>query len=139
MNKKIILGVIVIGLATAGYIGWRMFDQKVPSLADEKAFAQVSATDLFAEFSTDEAAANTKYVDKVVSVTGKIATAPSAQDSIVVLNLETGDLMGGINCAFEGAAKDDLAGRAVGEEITVKGMVAGMLMDVSLVRCVVEK
>ena len=69
--KKVILAVAIIAIA-GGYYAYREFNRGVESTADIKSDVTISANELLTAFQTDEEEANTKYIDKVVEVTGEV-------------------------------------------------------------------
>ena len=91
----------------------------------------VTATELYAKFTSDQLQANQVYLNKVLQVSGQVLQVKSSPyaGSIVVLN--TGDPMVGIACSLN---KLDSTARPVkpGERITIKGICSGYLSDVVL-------
>ena len=90
----------------------------------------------FNEFSKDETAANTKYLDKVVSIEG-IVTNIAVEDGLNIVTLKTASDMFGVVCKVE-SDDDKVKTLKAGDEIRIKGVCTGMLMDVIMVRCVIE-
>jgi UDP-N-acetylmuramyl pentapeptide synthase len=68
MKKLVLFGIValVIGLGVAYYL-WNKPHRDIA--AEDAAFA-LTADELFDAFEADETAANAKYLDKVVAVTG---------------------------------------------------------------------
>ena len=124
-------------LAAVGTItGFYLFNEPVKSTASKNADLIIQANDLFAAYEKNEMEANRKYLDKVVSVIG-IVSSIAKEDNNDVVTLKTGSGMFGIVCKLESgqAIKTPLK---TGDQIKVKGVCSGMLMDVVLMRCVVE-
>lgn len=93
------------------------------------------AENIFQEFETNEAAANQKYVGKVLEIWGEVSEA-QVSDSAAMILLAAGNNMGGVNCSFlEKNSKLPVKG----QKITVKGRCTGFLMDVHLTEVVVVK
>ncbi|GAB3006202.1 hypothetical protein GCM10027051_01730 [Niabella terrae] len=133
-GKKILLLLLVVVLLGAGY-GYFQYNRRPPDVKAAAPEINMDAGELAASFNRDEAAANKMYVDKILSVTGKIADItvdPTGQATVV---LETGDPMASVICSFydteAGAAKD----LAAGQQVTIKGICTGKLMDVVLNKC----
>ena len=82
-----------------------------------------------AAFRENEAAANARYLGKVIEVSGKVREVQRANRAITIQ-------LDGVSCSFLPAAKPKLP--STGEMIHIKGKCAGSLMDVSLVDCVTE-
>ena len=101
-----------------------------------KADVAISAPDLFAEFSADEATANTSYLDKVIQVEGTVKEVSQSADGLTKVTLESGDDMFGVICQLDQLSEHKRTDFQTGESVTFKGKCTGMLMDVVLVRCV---
>lgn len=128
MIRKIIIVLAVIG-AIGGGIGFYMFNKPLESTMSMKADYSIEPGVLLAAFEEDEAAANTKYLDKVIEVKGQVQKVEKADDKIAVY-LETDNLMSSIIFQMEEAGVQF----EKGEEVTLKGICTGYLMDVVLVR-----
>jgi hypothetical protein len=91
----------------------------------------VTATELYAKFTSDQLQANQVYLNKVLQVSGQVIQVKNTPyaGSIVVLN--TGDPLVGIACSLN---KFDSTARPVkpGERITIKGICSGYMSDVVL-------
>ncbi|QQS29197.1 MAG: hypothetical protein IPM47_20575 [Sphingobacteriales bacterium] len=129
------LFVLLIVAALGGYIGWNMYNKPVSQTTDLKTDLQVDAQALFAEFEQDENAANQKYNDKAIEVSGVI-TGIEAQDGKTTVALKGGD-MGGVSCEMQDASGTE--NLKPGDAVVIKGVCTGVLMDVVLVRCVLKK
>ena len=131
MKKFLIITVIlVLGAAIYGYLE---FNRGVESNAEAKSDVTISANELLTAFQTDEAAANAKYNDKVVEVTGAVRDAQQTEGKLVV-SLDAGDSMAGVTCEMD--PNNKRTDYKTGDQVTLKSTCSGMLMDVVLVRCV---
>ncbi len=137
MLKKIVLFLVVAGVIGGG-VGYYLFNKKVPSMATEKSELAVDASQLFAEFNNDEAAATAKYVGKIVTVSGKVREASQMDDGTPKVLLETGSDFG-VSCEFDPNTKHAKTTFQPGETVTLKGECAGLNLDVQVARCVVVK
>jgi hypothetical protein len=133
MNRKTILLGLLILLLTGAFIGYRMYNKPHRDLTNAAADFTLSATELFAGYEADEAAANTKYLDQVIRVKGTIMAINTDEAGQTSLTLDAGGLMGGVICQMDPALEIIFA---EGQEVTLNGLCTGMLMDVVLVRCV---
>jgi hypothetical protein len=136
LKKLLIFGCLaaVIG----GGVGYYMWNK--PHAEIGKPNFTITATDLAAEFATDEAKATAKYVgtmDKmiVVQVSGTIASVEKDSASTSVA-LETGDPINGVSCVLDKFTKQVTTDFKVGDAITLKGICTGKLSDVVIDRCV---
>jgi hypothetical protein len=98
----------------------------------------ITATLLQKEFEDDEAAASSKYINKILEVTGTIASIKPADKQIISISLNTASGLSSIICTFE--AINDPSRLRNGDEITLRGECSGFLMDVLLNNCaLIEK
>lgn len=131
--KKIIIGVVILGVVALSY-GAYMYFKPNANMKDLKSDVTFTAQDLFSAFETDEAAANTQYLDKVIEITGEIKDISTSEEGVTSITLEANNELSGVICQLQ----KDTEHRTfkTGETVTFKGMCTGMLMDVVLVRCV---
>lgn len=134
--KKILLFVVVL-VAIGGATGYLMYNKPHKNMASAKAAFQMPANQLFEEFEADETAANTKYLDQVVEVRGKVLSVSRDDEGSVNITLDAGGMLGGVICQLDPLSEQEDGSLQEGDEILIKGICTGMLMDVVLVRCVI--
>ena len=130
MIKKILIAVlvlIIIGVGTGIYL-WNKPHPKA------KNGIPVTAERITKEYSSDEKASNTKYLDKTLEVTGVISSVTKNQDGGIVATLETGDPMSEVQCTF----LDKNVSISKGQKITIEGFCRGNNMGVILNDCVIK-
>ena len=134
--KKLLVILLALGLIGAA-IGAYLYNKPAAKTVTADAAYVVNATDLFAEFEQNEEAANQKYLNKVLQVTGTVADIDPADSQGVSVMLATSHPMSGVSCQLADAspAKD----LKPGDPVQVKGLCTGMLMDVVLTKCSLEK
>ena len=121
MLKKIIIGVLVLGLLGGGF-AYMQFNKEHRDINSEDASIKVESTDLFQAYVTDENAANAIYLDKVVEVSG-IITEVSTETGSEMIVLQTSDDFFGVNVYFDDASL--LTGLESGNAIRIKGHCTG--------------
>jgi RecG-like helicase len=137
--KKILLGIFLLAIAAAGY-GFYLYNKKPADVRTLTANYQLAAEALLADFNKDETAANIKYLDKVIAVSGKVTEVklePSTGQATVIL--DTGDPMAAVTCSFYNDEVASVKKLKQGDEIVIKGNCTGKLMDVVLNKCSIEK
>jgi hypothetical protein len=101
----------------------------------------VTAAQLAADYVADKDAADTKYLDKYLRVTGVVEHAGKDRDDNVFIALQGKDKVL-IECTLDGA-NDDEDARALrlkkGQTVTVLGHCAGRRVNIELVDCELEK
>lgn len=131
--RKIITGMIILALAAAGY-GWFQYQKAPPDIRKQKAGIEISAVELLKTFQQDEVAANAKYVDKVLIVSGTVTNIQTDSSGQATVSLQTNDLLAAVTCSFyqddEGVKK-----LKAGSLAHIKGICTGMLADVVLNKC----
>lgn len=130
---KILLLLGVLGVA----VGYYYYNKPTESLKDAPAELCVSADSLFAMYESDETASNAKFLDKVIEVDGKIQ-AVNTDTSGLSLTLLTSSGMFGVICKLEDKSTPETQ-FSIGQQVRIKGQCTGYLMDVVLIRCVVNE
>lgn len=131
--KKIIMLLVLLAILAGAYYGLSEFNRG--NVGAGKTDFKVSTTELFEAFDDDETAANAKYLDKTVEVTGVIQEVSKNKEGKITVTLD-GGMMFGITCEMFGSEKLDQSKYKKGEKVTLKGICTGYLSDVVLVRCV---
>lgn len=131
--KRILIVLLTVPVLAAG-VGYYMYNKPTESLKNMKVQVSMTSDALFTAFEQDETAANKAYLDKVVEVKGKIQSLNSDTSGVSV-SLNTTSGMFGVICKFENK-ETDINQYQVGQEVKLKGICTGYLMDVVLVRCV---
>jgi hypothetical protein len=130
---KIGLLIALIVILSAIFAGVYLFNKGPVDTGSVKPDFTVSATDLQREFSENEPAASEKYINKIIEVKGIITSVDKAEGNNINISLKTGDDMSSVICTVTG-----LKGREnlrPGNEISVRGVCSGFLMDVLMNNC----
>jgi hypothetical protein len=132
--KKIGIDILLICLIGA-FIAREMYNKPHIDVAENPADISVTANILLADFSLDETKANSKYLDKIIAVKGTITNIEFNAEKATI-SLQTEDDFGSVVCYL---VKDEFKKSAEikeGQEVEIKGICTGFLMDVILVKCV---
>jgi hypothetical protein len=136
MKKKLkyIMPVFVVFFLaiTAGLITYNKPHKSVINIKPDHV---TSAYSLFEEYSLQEQRADEKYLDKIIMVEGEIKEIAKVADDRINITLEAGDDIFGVSCTFE-KNSGSLYSFNVGDRVNIKGICAGMLMDVVMINCV---
>lgn len=139
-KRLIIIGLILA--AIGGAVGAYLWFKPVRSIQDAKVDYKISAVQLFDEYSSDEASADSLYRRAILEVSGTVIDVKEEEKEIdgetkTLFNvvLDGGDMMFGVICQMEDPDLDKLRSISPGSEVTIKGECSGMLMDVVLSRC----
>lgn len=131
-KKKIILSALVVVILGA-FLGYKMYNKPHKNITETSADISVSANAILEEFSSDEKTANSKYLEKIIAVTGTIS-AIKIEKGKGIITLTTQDDFGGVLCHLSENATKKINTLKTGQVITVKGICTGYLMDVVLVK-----
>ena len=137
-NRKVLRALVwffVIGLIFAFSAIYYAFNMPHRNIAKENAAYTLTAKQLISEFQKDESAANTKYLNKVIAVSGEIKGIRTLDNHSMVFSLE--DAMEGVSCTVDSADVVNntlkLSQLKSGEMGTFKGRCSGMLMDIQII------
>ncbi|WP_298479795.1 hypothetical protein [uncultured Maribacter sp.] len=135
--KKIKMGVFIFLLFLLAAVFFSLWQYNKPhiNVAVSKADISLSAEKLFTDFSTDEAGSNAKYLDQIVEVTGLVSNIGTEKGQTVI-TLGKGNIMGSVLCYLAPEQLMDNNTLKKGQQITIKGICTGYLMDVILVKSV---
>lgn len=135
MKKKIFLALGIMALAGAAF-GFYLFNKPHQSILNDKPDFVVESAAIINEFETNEDAANKKFNGKVIEVAGIVSEKSKDEQGKLNITLQGADIAG-IGCVFEKAAQSKAATLAEGQQVRIKGICTGILMDVVMVDCVV--
>ncbi len=135
MKRKglFVVAVIVLILLGAVVVYFWTFRKSDTSVSSKKADYEMDAIALLQSFEKDENMANEKYLGKVIVVQGDVNDI--SEDSLTVtIHLNANNDLSGIICSFN---KSVLEPQKVikGDNIKVKGICTGYLLDVVLNKC----
>lgn len=95
----------------------------------------VSPDQLYADYEANEVAADLKYKDKVLIVTGTVNDIAKDITDEIYVTINTGEMFGSIQCFFATSHTNEAAGLKKGQTITIKGKCEGKMMNVLLRGC----
>jgi hypothetical protein len=130
---KIALFVVVFFAVGAILVALIMFNKKHTDTAKAKPDFVITATVLQKEFEDNETAASARYINKILEVSGTIASIAQADSSNLNVSLKTGNDISSVICTFHNRTDNPRFNQ--GDEITLRGECSGFLMDVLLNNC----
>jgi len=138
----VIAGLIAIFLAS---VASSKFREKVistifkppKSLIKAKPDYIFNATNFFDTYEADEKQSDSLYIDRIIQVTGPVAEILQEEGQKYTLILRDGMSFSGINCSMDEQFRSEVTNLKPGDAVTIRGVCAGMLMDVVLTRCVI--
>lgn len=132
--KTLLIGGLLLGLG-GGAVGYYMWNKPHAKVEDAKGI-EITAIALGKEYTADEKAADTKYLNKPIEVNGLVAETDKNQDGGMMIILQTDDPMAGIQCAM----RDKNVTATNGQQVTLKGFCSGNgITGVTLTDCIIIK
>lgn len=129
---------VVMFIALAGILAaLYMYNLKHTDMAKARPDFVITATAFQKEFEDNEAAASAKYINKIVEITGTIASVKPADNNVINISLVTGSDLSSVICTFPAISDPSLV--KAGDVITLRGECSGFLMDVLLNNCTLIK
>lgn len=133
---KIALIVVVLGGIAAAIIGYKMYNKPHRDISQEDPDFTYTSDELYNDYSSDEEAANAKYLDKVIQVSGPVEMVEINQGGDINITLTAEEaMMGGVSATVDSRFKSEAEAISNGDQVTLKCRCTGMLMDVVLVDC----
>lgn len=132
-TKRIISAVLLLAIVGA-IVAYKMYNKPHVDVADTKSDVLLTADKILSEFSLDENAANAKYLEKIIEVSGEIANITTEKEKGII-TLKTNDDFGSVLCHLSEASTKKMQSLKIGESIKLKGICTGFLMDVILIKC----
>lgn len=126
---------MLLSLFTVLGFAYYLYNKPHQGISDKTPAFILLAETLVRDYELDEKKANAKYLGKVVEVFGIISEKSMNEKGIFNVTLQGSDLAG-IGCEFEKKNQKELIILKEGQKIKIKGICAGVLMDVVLVDCV---
>jgi len=117
-----LVGIVVFFILAAGS---RDTDKDTQKVQTQAARYTVSANQLYSEYNSNEVAADAKYKGKIVIVSGTIQDiGKDIMDNAYIVIGGSG-FLDGVQCTFSKGEESSVARLSKGQQVTVKGEVAG--------------
>jgi hypothetical protein len=113
------------------------YNLKQTDMSKAKPDFVLSSTLLVNAFENNETTASTKYINKIVQVTGIISSVENAANNSINITLQSGSDLSSVICTLPAFTDPEKIKK--GEEITLRGECSGFLMDVLLNNCTIVK
>jgi hypothetical protein len=139
-TKKIwITLLVVVAVIALSLLGGYLYLLHMPekSMSKQVPDFSMSATRLAEEFEADPAAANGKFIDRVIEVTGVISEISTDQNNAIVFILHENEAPAGVLCTVSEKSASKAERYKVGDRVVLRGICTGMLFEVVLNRCVI--
>ena len=136
-RRKYVVLFLIIAITVLAIFFYKEFQRKPADLTNTEPALKVSVTTIVELYQNYETKANQQYLNKVIQVSGPIAEIINQQDTFV--NIMLGDTISlhKVSCILNKAHLKNVKNYKVGQQINIKGICTGFLIDVELNRCVI--
>ena len=135
--KRPVVWISLFFLIALALFSYRYYNKPHKNVKSLKASFETTANSLCRFFEEDEAAANQRYLDEVISVSGKVQGIYFNDDRTVNVILETGSDLIGVSCYLVESEQEKAKKYKPGDHMEIKGICAGFLVDVVIVKSVI--
>lgn len=125
--KKIIIGLLVLGLLGGIYVWFFVYNKPHKDIANAEADIKIEASVLSQEFKRNLDSAKLKYADKVIEITGE-ADFINTDDSLSTIGFIE-DMNFYISVELLETDKSELEKIKLGDKVTVKALFVGYLEE----------
>ncbi len=134
-QTRIITIITVLTISMIGALGYMLFfDKPHIDISDSLPNITLSSNILIHDFESNENKANKKYLEQIIQVTGTITEISNTKNKGIV-TLSNEDSLGSIMCHLSPLENKKIKALKKGQNITIKGLCTGYLMDVILIKC----
>ena len=133
------LAIVAIGIIIAGIVlTYYLYNKPHVNVSKQQVDHEVTLDKLLVEFNTDINAANQKYADKILLLTGVLHSDPGIDKTDFVLSSENGIA----NCELDSQYNETLRNYKPGDQLRVKGIFVGyddLLGELQLKKCMITE
>ncbi|HZG00339.1 MAG TPA: hypothetical protein VEY71_05015 [Chitinophagales bacterium] len=133
------VGVLLFASVAGGLYAYFEYTRPTRNISTADADLEIGATELFAQFESNEQRANTEYLNKIISVTGVVGEVSTNQNNEKVVVLRSPDMIFGVFCTMLPDETGAASNLAEGQTVTIKGLCTGYTTDVVLTECSLVK
>ncbi|MBL7941706.1 MAG: hypothetical protein JNM00_03015 [Flavobacteriales bacterium] len=137
---KKVLYIVLVLIVAGGAIGYYMWNKPHETALNVETAFQMNASDLYAAFESDSASANTKYLGKMIEISGEVTSTEKMENGTNVVYLKAPSEMGVVSCQM---MKEETTTPTASEKVTIKGHCNGfegdLLPELEFKDCIIIK
>ena len=125
-----VLALMICVLFAMGSLDLCSTEENEAIVSGEKPSVKVTAEQIFVDYDENEIAADDKYKEKIIQISGKVLSISGGiigDYSDPYITLDSNKMLGNVNCSFDSSHKSDLAKLKKGETTTVKCIGTGKM------------
>ena len=108
-------------------------------LSSQATAMSVSATRLYADYRANEISADQRYKGKALLVTGVVDNIGKDIMDTMYVTLKGDEILGSVQCFFAESHASELSGLREGMNISIKGRCDGLMMNVMMKGCTIQR
>jgi hypothetical protein len=133
-NIAIVLVLIVMFLV---FYFYKEYQRKPRDITEVQPATKINFSAIVDLYENDEAKANTQYLGKIIQVSGPITDIINQGDTIINVFIGDTNSLHKVSCLIDKRHFNDIKEYTREQQITIKGICTGFLLDVELNRCVI--
>ena len=137
MRKAILILPFLLIIAVAGFAYFK-FHNPTCKTGELKPEYRISAVKLFNEYQLVETTANSKYMNRVIEVSGKVKEVKSDLDGAVWVVIDAGNALFAVSCKLAQSEIPFANQIQKQEQVTLRGTCKGIMIDVILDECMIN-
>ncbi|MBC7949487.1 MAG: hypothetical protein H7Y42_16490 [Chitinophagaceae bacterium] len=128
-KKKIIVLAILVVVAIGAWYGYSEYNRKNKDMKHAKPDFIISATDLIAEFASNDSLAAAKYNGQVVEIGGRVKAVEEDDQGYFTVVIGDSTSLSSVRCALDTIHHSDAALLRAGSSTTLRGACTGFNKD----------
>ena len=125
--------IVIIGL----FFLLNQYNKPSVDVANLEADLVINVDEILMDFQKDEEKANLKYTNNIIEVHGEISEI-STVDGNATITLKDNEFDANVICNVQPMENKEALQLKKGDQVSLKGICTGYLLDVILVKCVIE-
>ena len=136
LKRYWLLFMLIFSVVVAAFF-YKELKRKPTDLTHVKSVVKMDAASIAALYQTNEMQADKQYLNKVIEVSGPVSEIINQQDTFI--NIMIGDTLSvhKVSCLLDKTHFKNIKNYKVGQQINIKGICTGFLVDLELNRCVI--
>jgi len=134
-SYKIAIGVVFFIVLAGILAGMYLYNLEPKDLQNVKPDFVMTSAELHKAFEDDEVAATTRYLKKIIEISGAVESVKPGENNSLNISLKTDSELSSVICTLQSVT--DPSQIKPGEQVTIRGKCSGFLMDVLLNNCTV--
>jgi len=128
-SKRNILLAIILIVVAAGIYAYKEFSRTSTNISEESSAFSLSADELIKEFTLSDSLATSKFVGKIITVSGLVKRIDQDAKELYTISLGDSAGMSSIRCSIDSIYSATAASLKPGMKVEVKGNCTGYYED----------